>query len=89
MTARVGLIIPSSNRMVEDEMVHAFPAGVRPHVTRLRMTGEKATIAIGAVVALMGVTVIAAIPILSERRRNRRRRRGGTGSRTLHRDRRS
>ena len=28
MTARVGLIIPSSNRMVEQEMVPAFPAGV-------------------------------------------------------------
>jgi maleate isomerase len=40
MTTRVGLIIPSSNRMVEQEMVHAFPDGVRPHVTRLRMTGD-------------------------------------------------
>jgi maleate isomerase len=39
MTARVGLIIPSSNRMVEQEMIQAFPAGVRSHVTRLRMTG--------------------------------------------------
>jgi maleate isomerase len=36
---RVGCIIPSSNRMVEQEMVAAFPAGVQPHVTRLRMTG--------------------------------------------------
>jgi maleate isomerase len=25
--------------MVEQEMVHAFPAGVQPHITRLRMTG--------------------------------------------------
>jgi maleate isomerase len=39
VTARVGCIIPSSNRMVEQEMVAAFPAGVQPHVTRLRMTG--------------------------------------------------
>jgi maleate isomerase len=39
MTARVGCIIPSSNRMVEQEMVAGFPAGVQPHVTRLRMTG--------------------------------------------------
>jgi maleate isomerase len=39
MNTRVGLIIPSSNRMVEQEMVHAFPQGVIPHVTRLRMTG--------------------------------------------------
>jgi maleate isomerase len=40
MTSRVGLIIPSSNRMVEGEMVHGFPAGVMAHVTRLRMTGD-------------------------------------------------
>jgi maleate isomerase len=39
MTVRVGCIIPSSNRMVEQEMTAAFPAGVQPHVTRLRMTG--------------------------------------------------
>lgn len=39
MTARVGCIIPSSNRMVEEEMLAAFPSSVRPHVTRLRMTG--------------------------------------------------
>jgi maleate isomerase len=39
MDARVGLIIPSSNRMVEQEMVRAFPDGVHPHITRLRMTG--------------------------------------------------
>src|SRR5262245_586682 len=39
MPARVGLIIPSSNRMVEQEMAPAFPAGMQAHVTRLRMTG--------------------------------------------------
>jgi maleate cis-trans isomerase len=39
MTRRIGLIIPSSNRMVEQEMVHAYPAGVVAHVARLRMTG--------------------------------------------------
>jgi maleate isomerase len=39
MTARVGLIIPSSNRMVEQEMVRFFPDGVQPHVMRLCMTG--------------------------------------------------
>jgi maleate cis-trans isomerase len=39
MTARVGLIIPSSNRMVEQEMVRFFPPGVHAHVMRLRMTG--------------------------------------------------
>jgi maleate isomerase len=38
MAARVGLIIPSSNRMVEQEMVRAFPSGVTAHITRLRMT---------------------------------------------------
>ena len=40
MVARVGLIIPSSNRMVEQEMVRFFPADVVPHITRLRMTGS-------------------------------------------------
>jgi maleate isomerase len=39
VTARVGIIIPSSNRMVEQEMIAAFPSGMQPHVTRLRMTG--------------------------------------------------
>ena len=37
--ARIGLIIPSSNRMVEQEMVRYLPAGVQAHVARLRMTG--------------------------------------------------
>jgi maleate isomerase len=40
MPSRVGLIIPSSNRMVEQEMVQTYPDGVRAHVTRLRMTGD-------------------------------------------------
>ncbi len=39
MVQRVGLIIPSSNRMVEEEMVRFYPQGVVAHVTRLRMTG--------------------------------------------------
>src|SRR5687767_2886366 len=39
MTARIGLIIPSSNRMVEQEMVRHVPPGVQVHVARLRMTG--------------------------------------------------
>jgi maleate isomerase len=39
MTARIGLIIPSSNRMVEQEMVRHTPPGVTAHVARLRMTG--------------------------------------------------
>ena len=39
MTARIGLIIPSSNRMVEQEMVRHVPPGVQAHVARLRMTG--------------------------------------------------
>jgi maleate cis-trans isomerase len=37
---RIGLIIPSSNRMVEGEMVRALGDGVTAHVARLRMTGE-------------------------------------------------
>ncbi len=36
---RIGLIIPSSNRMVEQEMVRHLPPGVTTHVARLRMTG--------------------------------------------------
>lgn len=39
MPLRVGLIIPSSNRMVEQEMISWFPSNVVAHVTRLRMTG--------------------------------------------------
>lgn len=39
MTARIGLIIPSSNRMVEGEMVRHVPPGIVAHVARLRMTG--------------------------------------------------
>jgi maleate isomerase len=39
MVHRVGLIIPSSNRMVEEEMVRFYPTDVMAHVTRLRMTG--------------------------------------------------
>ncbi|HEY2527392.1 MAG TPA: hypothetical protein VGJ20_05475 [Xanthobacteraceae bacterium] len=39
VTARLGLIIPSSNRMVEEEMVRHTPPGVVAHVMRLRMTG--------------------------------------------------
>lgn len=38
---RVGLIIPSSNRMVEQEMAHNYPPGVVVHVNRLRMTGPQ------------------------------------------------
>ena len=40
MSHRVGLIIPASNRVVEDEMAKFYPAGVHVHVNRLRMTGE-------------------------------------------------
>ena len=37
--ARLGLIIPSSNRLTEPQMQRYAPADVRVHVTRLRMTG--------------------------------------------------
>src|ERR1700691_6162328 len=40
MPARIGLMIPASNRMVEQEMVRHVPPGVVAHVMRLRMTGE-------------------------------------------------
>jgi maleate isomerase len=39
MTTRIGLIIPSSNRMVEEEMVRHLPPGFVAHIARLRMTG--------------------------------------------------
>ena len=39
MPSRIGLIIPSSNRMVEEEMVRHLPPAVVAHVGRLRMTG--------------------------------------------------
>lgn len=39
---RIGLIIPSSNRMVEAEMLRALDGGVSGHVARLRMTGPHA-----------------------------------------------
>jgi maleate isomerase len=39
---RIGLIIPSSNRMVEQEMVRVLPDGATAHVARLRMTGSHA-----------------------------------------------
>jgi maleate isomerase len=39
VTQRIGLIIPSSNRMVEQEMVRHLPPGYVAHIARLRMTG--------------------------------------------------
>ena len=39
VTARIGLIIPSSNRLTEPQMRQYAPRGVEVHVTRLRMTG--------------------------------------------------
>ncbi len=38
--ARLGFIIPSSNRMVEPQMQRYAPSGVVPHFTRLRMTNR-------------------------------------------------
>ncbi len=40
--ARVGLIIPSSNRLSEPQFRHFLPADVAVHVTRLQMTGKHA-----------------------------------------------
>jgi maleate isomerase len=39
VTTRIGLIIPSSNRLTEPHMRRYAPPGVEVHVTRLRMTG--------------------------------------------------
>jgi maleate isomerase len=38
--ARIGLIIPSSNRLTEPQFHRYAPPGVDTHVTRLRMTGK-------------------------------------------------
>ena len=38
--ARIGFIIPSSNRMVEPQMARFAPSGVQPHFVRLRMTNQ-------------------------------------------------
>ena len=38
--ARLGLIIPSSNRLTEPQFNRYAPPGVDTHVTRLRMTGK-------------------------------------------------
>jgi len=53
MTARIGLIIPSSNRMVEGEMVRYLPPGFVGHVARLRMTGVHRVAIDGLVPRLM------------------------------------
>ena len=36
---RIGIIVPSANRLVEQEMVPRLPAGYCAHITRLRMSG--------------------------------------------------
>jgi maleate isomerase len=38
--ARIGLIIPSSNRLTEPQFHRYAPPGVDTHVTRMRMTGK-------------------------------------------------
>jgi maleate isomerase len=38
--ARLGFLIPSSNRMVEPQMARFCPEGVVPHFMRLRMTNQ-------------------------------------------------
>jgi maleate cis-trans isomerase len=40
LRARLGFIIPSSNRMVEPQMQRFAPPGVQPHFVRLRMTNR-------------------------------------------------
>jgi len=38
--ARLGFIIPASNRMVEPQMCRYAPPGVQPHFMRIRMTNQ-------------------------------------------------
>lgn len=40
MSPRIGLIIPSSNRLAEPQFQRYAPPGVGVHVTRVRMTGK-------------------------------------------------
>lgn len=63
MTARIGLIIPSSNRMVEGEMVRHLPPGFVAHVARLRMTGAHRV----AIDALLPRVMDAAATLLDAR----------------------
>jgi len=39
-TARIGLIIPSSNRMTEPQLNRYAPAGIAVHIARVQMTGR-------------------------------------------------
>src|SRR5580704_3729508 len=38
--ARIGFIIPASNRMVEPQMARFAPPGIEPHFMRIRMTNQ-------------------------------------------------
>ena len=38
--ARIGFIIPASNRMVEPQMARFAPPGIQPHFMRIRMTNQ-------------------------------------------------
>src|SRR3954463_10931754 len=38
--ARIGFIIPSSNRMIEPQMQRFMPAGIVPHFSRIGMTNR-------------------------------------------------
>ncbi len=38
--ARIGFVIPTSNRMIEPQMQRYMPPGVVPHFTRIRMTNK-------------------------------------------------
>jgi maleate cis-trans isomerase len=40
VSARIGLIIPSSNRMTEPQFHRYAPAGVGVHIARVQMTGQ-------------------------------------------------
>lgn len=51
--ARIGFIIPSSNRMAEPNIQRFMPEGVVPHFMRLRMTGPHST-ALGDLMARIG-----------------------------------
>src|SRR6476661_922321 len=58
--ARIGLIIPSSNRLTEPQLRHFAPRELGIHVTRLQMTGKwnRPLSALGDYIRRIGLAVV-------------------------------
>jgi maleate isomerase len=61
--ARVGFIIPTSNRMVEPQAQRYLPADVTPHFTRIRMTNRHS-----APIGELAARIVDAAEMLAESR---------------------